>query len=90
MVCSTEGQEISLIREDKQKEIQPLNTHSNSALLRSYTANIYMNEFIQYSECQQYYLFYLQWERHEMGIQNRKRNIVVNGTNDLADAEPGF
>lgn len=90
MVCSTEGQEISLIREDKQKETQPLNTHSSSALLRSYIANIYMNEVIQYSECQQYYLFYLQWERRETGIQNRKRNIVVNGTDDLADAEPGF
>lgn len=88
MVCSKEAQEMSVIREDKQKEIWPLNTHSNSPLLN--TANIYQNEVIEYSECQQYYLFYLQWKNHEMGIQSRKRNIVVNGTDEPADAEPGF
>jgi len=49
-----------------------------------------MNKVIRYSERQRYYFIYLLWERHEMGIQNRKRNIIVNGTNDPADVEPSF
>lgn len=83
MDCSTR-QKVGVIWEDKQKEIQPL----NSPLLRSNIANICMNE-IQYSECQQYYLTDLQWERPSRHSK-QQQNIVVNGTDDSTDEESGF